>query len=242
MSRVMIWGGTRGLGKEIAVHSLARGHQTSVTGRSPPDDRRVVGPRGVTWVHADFSTDNPMSEGGRDHLSRTAGILFWVSGHWLRKPFEQCSSDEIQKLVNVHLLVPMLRLRETFARRLAEGFAPPHLVVVSSSSAWKLRDDGQAAYGAVQAGKVQFARDLHAELLARFPEVRTTIVRPGGMKTDFFAGSGVDTSPFADPAEVAAAVWSRVELADRPPIVEMDIFQRDGRLVVDCTPHDPLCP
>ncbi|NBS41037.1 SDR family oxidoreductase [bacterium] len=246
--RVMIWGGSRGLGKRLAMESVRRGHLTWITGRNPEMAMRDSDLAGVAKCdRADFAAvpSGSVDRGffGRDFHAHSlnADILFWVAGHWLRKPFWECTPEEIQRLMSVHLLVPMLRLRETIARRNDDGF-PPHLVVISSSSAWKGRDDGQAAYGAVQAAKVQFARNLHAELGRRFTEVRTTIVRPGGMKTEFFDGSGIDTAPFADPADVAAAIWSRVDLAERPPLLEMDIAQKDGRLVVDCTPHDPLCP
>lgn len=247
--RVMVWGGSRGLGKEIARESVRRGHVTWITGRDPRkamDDPELAGIAKCDLAHFEevgTPGDRDTEKVGRDFYAHSlnADILFWVVGHWLRKPFERCTPKELAALMNVHLTVPMLRLRYVLEHRLAHGQPPPHLVVISSSSAWKGRDDGQAAYGAVQSAKVQFARNLHAEL-ARFFPARTTIVRPGGMKTEFFAGSGVDTAHFADPSEVAAAIWSRVDLRQRPPLLEMDVFQKDGRLLVECTPHDPLAP
>ncbi len=242
--RVMIWGGAHGLGKQIARQSVGRGHDTCITSRKPKEAMEDPELAGITKCDfADFSM-KPMPDSshflGRDFEAHSlnADILFWVAGHWLHKPFEECESIEMHDLWNVHLLVPMTQLRSVLQRRLEDGY-PPHLVVVASSSAWKTRNDGQAMYGAVQAAKVQFARNLHAELALRFREVRTTIVRPGGMKTGFFKGT-LDLSAFADTAEVAEVVWSRVDIAERPPLLEIDLAQRGNRLAVECTPVDPL--
>lgn len=230
MSSVMIWGGTRGLGREIARASLERGHRTTVTGRTRPTTLEG----GLEFVEAHF--DHFRFDDGFIERSVEADILFWVAGHWLRKPLPECSEEELRRLFDVHQTTPILYFMQVLKERPAASREQLHLVTVASSSAWKLRADGQAAYGAVQAGKVQFARNLHAESSTLI--AKSTIVRPGGMKTEFFDGSDVNTSSFADPAEVAAEVWKYVD-GNRPStLVELDIAQMDGRLSVRAFDRD----
>lgn len=237
MSRVMIWGGTRGLGRELARASLTRGHPTIVTGRgrTRPDDLE----REIGFIRADFTTIDGPDNDTRDMVgsgfytaSLNTDILFWCAGTWLRRPLHLCTFDEVQDLFNVHLVVPALHLRHLFELRAQSDIHgwPFHLVTIASSSARKVRDDGQAAYGAVQAGKVQFARNLCAESPGLIS--RSTIVRPGGMKTEFFRGSDVDTSAFADPVKVAEAIWHEVENPNPIGHIELDIAQVDGQLIV----------
>lgn len=232
MSNVMIWGGTRGLGRALASLSLERGHRTTVTGRGggEPEDLEDK----IDFVGAYFDEDN--YDDGFLQASVEADILFWVAGHWLRKPLQKCSEEEIRRLFAVHLTTPILYLMRVLQQRQRlDPIRPLHLVTVASSSAWKVRHDGQAAYGAVQAGKVQFARNLHAEAPTLI--AKSTIVRPGGMKTEFFDGSDVNTSTFADPAAVAAEIWKYVE-GRRPAMIELDIQQWDGKLRVDAFDRD----
>lgn len=235
---VLILGGTYGLGREIAVESLRRGHATTVAGRSAggPKDQSPPTARKIKFDLLDVTDpDSGRGNPARAFVDASADcdVLFWVSGTWLRKPFAKCRWQEIERTIEVHLTAPIEVLQQVMERRAASG-RQIRLVTIASSSARKLRYDGQAVYGAVQAGKVQFARNLHAE--ADYISA-STIVRPGGMRTDFFDGSDVDTSGFADPAEVARVVWEVVE-GRRPPMVEMDVRQGDDGIRLDAFDGD----
>ena len=52
------------------------------------------------------------------------------------------------------------------------------------------------------------------------------------MKTEFFQGSDVDTSNFADPAEVAETIWQYVEDQRPTSHIEIDIAQGEQGLNV----------
>lgn len=240
MPDVLILGGSSGLGRHLTLEAMRRGCNVIVAGPSvnklPPGDPL----EGAGKIELDLLT---VFDPRADHMAEMdfaiaaahCDILLWVSGIWEREPFPSNDWERVERLITLHLRAPIKLLHEAWKMRV-ENLRPLHLVTVCSSSAKKIRADGQTIYGMVQAGKAKFAQNLHAEGTVG----KSTIVYPGGMKTDLFKGR-VDTTPFADPAEVAAAIWSRVHRVG-PDAIEMDVFQKDGRLVVDCTPHDPLCP
>ena len=124
MSNVMIWGGTRGLGRELAHLSLERGHNTTVTGRSRPGDLKEH----LSFIKADFSTWPPNLEQARwmldvVHRCKDVDTLFWVAGHWLHKPLSECSTQELQLLYNVHLVVPTMLVTSRLSTRASSRLA-----------------------------------------------------------------------------------------------------------------------
>lgn len=235
---VMIWGGSRGLGKEIARESVRLGHTTWITARDPRKAMEDPELDGIAKCDlADFNSVGAPGifkneKVGRDFYAHAlnADILFWVAGHWLRKPFHECSLTEIEEQINVHLTVPLLRLRHILNIRITSQMRdrrPLHLIVISSSSSWKIRSDGQAVYGMVQAGKAHFARNLAPELDRELPPSKVLLVTPGGMRTDFFRGSDVDSSLFMNPVLVAEEIWENIRL-QRTYFHEIDIRRPRG--------------
>lgn len=241
---VMVWGGTSGLGRELARQSVVRGNYTVITGRKVPDDHDPAHGR---FIRANFSAVGDPATPGEDdvdggfyHSALNADVLFWVAGHFLQAPFHGCSSEDIVEQLTVHLTAPMIRLRYVFDRHVAAGSPRPlHLVVVSSSSSWKTRDT-EAVYGAVQAAKAQFARNLGRELPRDIPGSKVLLVCPSGMKTEtFFAGTKVNTADFMDPAQVARIVWGEVD-AQASPLHEMYLEGKDKAIVVTYDRRPPL--
>ena len=234
--RVLILGGTRGLGRALSLHALKRGHHTMVTGRSCPDGlwHNDGWTLKKTWLSfAELNLGTTKNAFNLEVFLESAwkhnpDIIFWVAGHFLRQPFLETEVREHEELFRVHLLNPLEVIRRMLLRRSDLGLNPIHLVVVSSSSSWKDRNDGQVGYGAVQAAKVQAARNLHAE---SDQITRTTIVCPGGMKTEFFDGTDVDTSKFMDPMEVSEIIWHVVEAAKRPTSLMSMRLAQDGDTV-----------
>jgi NAD(P)-dependent dehydrogenase (short-subunit alcohol dehydrogenase family) len=86
---------------------------------------------------------------------------------------------------------------------------PYHLVVVSSTSAWRVRQ-GESVYASLCAAKSHFVRQFARELVRDLPGSKVTLVHPGGMNNPhFWSGTGRDTSAFMDADTVASLIYLR---------------------------------
>lgn len=233
-SRVTILGGTKGLGRELALCALATGCHTVVTGRTiercglrealDSDEAK----KRLCLVRLDMLKDDiTMSP----HEAPT-DIFCWVAGAGHKGPFEAMDRVTLQRLILLQLTAPTLLLQRLINTQ-KRVQRPLQLVVVSSTSAVRERKN-EAAYGMVKAGQAQLARNLGQELPRAIPGSKVFLVYPGGMRTGFYEGAGVNTDRFMDPAAVAALIWGRARLqrnAGRPAFDQLTIDRHaDGTL------------
>jgi NAD(P)-dependent dehydrogenase (short-subunit alcohol dehydrogenase family) len=228
----LILGGTKGLGKALAVQSLAMGYDTTVVGRTAErcGDAAL---RGARFVKVDLSrlTDNDVQE---HWWMSEATHIFWVAGIFLRKPLTDCTSEEVNRMTDTHFVGPARLLAaihrvKKLARPLADEPGDPyHLITVGSTSSWRVRDN-ETVYAALKAAKAHFTRNFAREMARDLPGSRATLVNPGGMRTpDFWDGSGQDIGSFMNPDDVASIIWSRVQ-AQQAPYDEYSVMRNaDG--------------
>lgn len=211
--RALVIGGTRGLGWEIVRLAAKHGIDPIAVGRPQQnpeplfvDDgggRHPVRRVGAALVTFDGALDLMwrLSPNLPTDLSDVSHV-FYVAGVRLKGPLVRARDAPIGALIDVGIHGLVNALRAFLASR--DQREPFHLVVVTSTTSWKIRSD-EAVYGMVKAAQAQFVRNVHGEL----PKGSTTLVaHPGGMKTEFWEGSGVNTDGFLDPAQVAAAIWA----------------------------------
>lgn len=234
---VLVVGGMSGLGRAIAVEALRRGFRTTVTGRGEMSALAALDLDGARTIKLNIVEANDEDLKLMFEAVAECDTLLWVAGAWLRKPLHECDDEMIGEQILLHLMVPILMIHKILQCRI-EARRPITIVMISSSSSWKVRADGQAVYGAVQAGKAQFARNLHAELQTTLPGSRVFLVCPGGIKgTKFFEGSDVDTSKFMDPREVAEKIWWT--LTKDPETSELHLKQGLHGIIKHCGPAMP---
>ena len=204
MPKVLVLGGTRGLGLELAKIAKFTGQEPLVFGRK----WKYENPK-IMFRQFDFTQDLAISrrivyELSVRHLLINITHVFWVAGIYLCRPFVQVDEAEELKMTQVHLLGPLSFLR-LFINRYQKPF---HLVTVASTASWRLGKN-EAIYRALKAAKAQFTRQLAYELPTGS---KTTVVNVDGMKTDCFKEAGVkkDTSQFLDPAAVAECIWTEI--------------------------------
>jgi len=166
--------------------------------------------------------------------------LFWVAGIFLKKPFAACLPEETEAMVRTHLLGPLEFLRHFHRGRLRSG-APYHLVVVASTSSYRMREH-ESVYCMVKAGKAHFTRQFSRELAKDLPGSKTLLVNPGGMKTDFLADAGINTSMMMDPFAVSKVIWDSVD-DQIEAFSELNILRSDkGEPLCSYGPKPPETP
>jgi NAD(P)-dependent dehydrogenase (short-subunit alcohol dehydrogenase family) len=218
---VAVLGGTRGLGRRLAVEGLRRGHDVVAYGRSAAP-AAAQEERLRTRV-LDLTDPAAVDSADLDEL-RGPGplLLFWVAGAFLKRPLAETAPADIDRLTALLWQGPVHLLRRLLAdtpQQPSPG-RPLHLVTVASSSSWRARDE-QSLYCGLKAAQSAFTRGLASELLRADPRNRVTLIQPGAMATPGFHDDlGLEPGEldaFMDPAEVAAAIW---QLVDRPAHAE----------------------
>ena len=217
----LILGGTKGLGRALAVESLKRNIPTTVVGRTPPGRQASPEMVGAAYITADLSQSKAFAD---PHIlsALTSMVLpetthiFWVAGMFLRKPLTDCTTQEVIQMTATHFTGPVSalqiihRIMKT-AKPLSDNPGQPyHLVTIASTSSYREREN-ESLYCALKAAKAHFTRTFAKELIRDLPGSKVTLVNPGGLKTsNFWKGVDQDIANFMDPAAVANMIWDEV--------------------------------
>jgi NAD(P)-dependent dehydrogenase (short-subunit alcohol dehydrogenase family) len=197
--RVLVTGGTSGLGAALVDAVLAAGGRPYVLDRVAPRD-------GIDHLLVDLA-DTRAAERSVVEVARRAGGLDGVvtaAGIDACGPLDDVAATDWEHVVAVNLLgtVAVVRAALPYLRQ-------SHGSVVTVGSTLGLRALPDAtAYCASKFGVVGFTRALAAETAGR---IRVTLLIPGGMHTPFFDGREQKYRPPADaklnrPEDVAQAI------------------------------------
>ena len=178
--KVVIIGGTSGMGLATAKMLLDGGARVLVTGRSQAglDSGRRSLERTPSWFRA---TARSLTE--IDALASrvkaefdTFDLLFVNAGFSIRAPLESMTEAVYDEMFNLNAKGPIFAVQ-----KLAPLINRGGSVVLTTSIANVKGMPGNAAYGAAKAALRSFARTLAAELLPR--EIRVNAVSPGPTDT-----------------------------------------------------------
>jgi NAD(P)-dependent dehydrogenase (short-subunit alcohol dehydrogenase family) len=197
--RVLVTGGSSGLGAAVVTAVVKNGGQPYVIDRQAPAD-------GVPWVQCDLA-DTRAAERATAELAERAGGLDGVvtaAGTDVPGRLADVPAATWEKVIAVDLLATAAVVRAALPWLERSGGT---IVTVASTLGVKAVSDA-TAYCAAKFGVVGFTRALAAELAGT---VGVTLLIPGGMRTAFFDDRDPQYQPGADavlndPANVAAAV------------------------------------
>lgn len=197
----LVTGGSRGLGRNTALHLARKGVDVLITYRSRAADAQEVvaeiaalGGRAVALPldvasssgFAAFAGDlkSALATGWQreriDYLVNNAGIGIHAS-------FAETTEEEFDELVNIHLKGPFF-LTQRLLPLLVDG---GRIVNVSSGLA-RFVLPGYAAYGALKGAVEVLTRYQAKELGAR--GITVNVVAPGAIETDFGGGAVRDNA------------------------------------------------
>ena len=210
MKKVLITGGTRGIGRACAELFKANGYQVYVTYLNSVSEASDLERMGIKTFKADVSKLSEMSEvfektGDIDVLINNAGI----SWYGLLTDME---SDEWDRLfsVNVKGLFNCIKVFSPGMVRNNSG------VIINVSSMWGVTGAScEAAYSASKAAVIGLTKALAKELAPS--KVRVNCVAPGAVDTDMMAEFSkedienlkeeIPLGTIGKPDQVADAVW-----------------------------------
>jgi NAD(P)-dependent dehydrogenase (short-subunit alcohol dehydrogenase family) len=208
VQRVLVTGGTSGLGLAMATALAEAGASVALTGRSGERAReiaaRLPGAIGLELdVRDEASVRRAVDEaearlGGIDMLINNAGIgMRTVNPGFLSEPqgFWNVSPDGFRAVVDTNLTGYFLVAREVTPRMLAAGHG--HIVNISMNHATMNRA-GFVPYGPSRAGAEALSRIMAADL--RGTGVTVNMLLPGGATRTGMVPPGAPDRALLDPA------------------------------------------
>lgn len=213
MKIAIITGGSRGLGKDMAMNIAAKGNDVLLTYNSKKEEAEAVvasiekqGRKAVA-LHLDVSDTKSFAAFGetvKETLKRTWNrdtfdFLVNNAGFGIHAPFTETTEEQFDQLVNVHFKGTFF-LTQTLLPLMVDG---GRIINISSGLA-RFSHPGNSVYGAVKGAIEVLTRYMAVELGQRGIVVNT--VAPGAIATDF--GGGI----VRDNKEVNQFVASQIAL------------------------------
>lgn len=191
----VVTGGSRGLGKSMALHIASKGNDVVLTYNSKKADAEEVVQQiektgrkaaalalDVSNSHSFAGFANNLKEVLRAAWKRTDfDFLINNAGIGIHAPFAQTSEEQFDKLMNIHLKAPFF-----LTQRLLPLIKDGGRIVNISSGLARFSFPGYSAYATMKGGVEVLTRYMAKELGAR--KINVNVVAPGAIETDFGGG------------------------------------------------------
>lgn len=185
--RVLVTGGTTGIGLAIAQRALAEGARVAVTGRNSQTlaAAREALPEALVLESdaGDVAAQKPLAERLRAHFGQLDAAIL-NAGIALFRPAQDWTEADFDRQMGVNFKGPFFLLQA-----LAPVFARPASVVLTASIAARRGMPGAQVYGATKAGLIALMQGLTAEWAER--GIRINSVSPGPIETPIFGKLGM---------------------------------------------------
>jgi NAD(P)-dependent dehydrogenase (short-subunit alcohol dehydrogenase family) len=180
-ARVLVTGGTRGIGRGIAEAFLEAGAQVAVGGRKPPETPLAGGGDNAIFVAADIRDPEQATRLVEQAASELGGLDIVVNNAGGSPPAEAATASPrfSTAILALNLTAPLLVAQA--ANRIMQA-QPQGGVIINIASVSGLRPSpGTAVYGAAKAGLLSLTTSLAVEWA---PRVRLNCVTPGLVETE----------------------------------------------------------
>ena len=222
MKIAIITGGSRGLGKSMALSLAEKGQDVILTYNSKQDEAQEVVAsieameRKAVALQLDVSNSasfDTFAQGVKGALTETWGVdkfdfLVNNAGTGLNAPFAETTEEQFDEMVNIHFK-GVFFLTQKLLPLMNDG---GRIVNISSGLA-RFCYPGYSAYGAMKGAVEVLSRYMAKELGPR--GIAVNVVAPGAIETDFGGGRTRDNKEFNDAIAAATTIVGSTLSASR---------------------------
>lgn len=176
--RALITGGSRGLGRAMAIGLHEAGAHVAAVGRTPMED--ADGLVAVAGDVSDLDRLPGLVDTVEDRLGGPVDLLLHAAGVQHRSSAVDFPPEEWERLVRVNLTAPFRLSQEVGRRQLERDTPGAHLFVASLTTQIALPN--VAAYAATKSGVMGVVRALATEWATA--DIRVNAVGPGYFRTE----------------------------------------------------------
>lgn len=224
-ARVLVTGGSSGIGKETARALVGRGARVSICGRDESKLARAAKEIGATGIQADVSREDDVTRLVSQSIERLGGLDVTINnaGFGSFQPLAELDAGSLQSVWETNVKGAMLVARES-ARHFIRAGARGNIVNVASTAAQR-GFAGGTAYVASKFALRGMTECWRTEL--RKHDIRVMLVCPSEVQTEFFATTGLER-PRSErklrSQEIAHAIISMLEMDDRGMVTELTVW------------------
>ena len=224
-AKVIVTGGSSGLGYETARLLISKGAKVAICGRKKDSIEKAGIELGALAYVADVSRESDVVKMIADARSALGGlnVLINNAGSGTFAPLIDVNVADFEKVLNTNVIGAMLCARESAKYFIEQSYGN---IINISSTAGRAGFAGGTVYTASKFALSAMTECWRAEL--RKHNIRVMQVNPSEVQTDFFVNAGGQERPFNEsklqPIEIAHTIVSMLEMNDRGFITEATVF------------------
>lgn len=219
--RILITGGSQGIGAALVRQAREAGHGVVFTGRDPGRIEAVAASTGAHGVRADVSSarDNARTVESCGELMGGIDVLVNNAGYAYRAPIGELDLGAMRAMfeVNVFGLVDLANRVVPAMKEAGDG----DIVNVASTSGMK-GGVGGTSYGASKWAVRGISQSWQAEL--RPHGIRVTCICPSEVQTEFGGRAGRNNPNKLFAEDIAATIMAQLEMPRRVLWPEVAVF------------------
>jgi 3-oxoacyl-[acyl-carrier protein] reductase len=228
-ARVLVTGGSSGIGRGIAELLAQRGAKVAVSGRDESRLREAAREIGAIPLAGDVGIEADAIRIVRQAIELLGGynVLVNNAGIGAFAPLLEITADDMRRVWETNVLGATLMARESARYFAAQKYGS--IINIGSTSALRA-GAGSSAYASTKFALRALSETWRAELRAH--NVRVMLLNPSEVITEFFGRAGqtqADNPSKLHPSEIAHAVIAMLEMEDRGFIPELSVWATNPR-------------
>jgi len=223
-AKVLVTGGSSGIGREVARVLIAQGARVAICGRNQARLRESAQAIGATAVPGDVSVEADAVRMVREVVGAFGdyNVLVNNAGIGAFAPLVEITAEDMRRVWDVNVLGATLMARES-ARHFV-GRKSGNIINIGSTSGLRAGAGG-SAYASTKFALRALTESWRAEL--RGHNVRVMLLNPSEVITEFAGRVGrtqQDNPSKLHPPEIAQAVTAMLAMDDRGFIPELSVW------------------
>jgi 3-oxoacyl-[acyl-carrier protein] reductase len=224
-AKVLITGGSQGIGLETAKLLSSKGAMVAICGRNKTQLEKAAKETGAIPIQADVSNEDQVI----DMIKRVTGewpdfnVLINNAGYGYFSLLENIDVSSFKKLLDTNLIGATLCARESAKHFIKNNYG--NIINIASTAAKSGFPSG-TAYCASKFALTALTECWRAEL--RKYNIRVMQINPSEVQTNFVINSGREARTFnptkLQASEIAHSIANMLEMNDRGFITELTVF------------------